>query len=406
MRKTAKRVRHTLIPRLLGIQPKVEVYVSLADPHCFMLIQALMRIEHKYRVGFSFYLVTDSLPGTTVAPDLHRRWALEDANLIAELYGFERVSSLPNSSAIISGQQLWQLTDKSINAIFELYRQAWSDGFNAKYHPSTPVINHIIKNQQRLIQKGHYQSGAMFFDGQWFVGVDRLSCLETHLFNAGLSVDNLDCAFTNNELQFVEPEASWQAPEHPIEIYLSLRSPYSYVGFMKALRLSKHYGVELVIKPVLPLMMKGLHVPHNKQKYVYIDAHREASKADIPFSSFTDPIGKGIVNCYHLYGYAKSQNKAKQYIESVFKAIYVDGIDVADEENIGKICEKLEIDYQAAWLYGETDDWQAWADENFAEMEDQGLWGVPCVKYGDSIYWGQDRLPFIEKAILAEITAQ
>ena len=395
---------HTLIPRWLGVQPKVDVYLSLADPHSYMLIQALIRLQPKYNVVFQFYLVTDSLPGTSVAPELQRRWALKDANLIADVYGFEHVESLPQSSAIINGQQLWQLTDKSMDAIFALFRQTWSNNFDANYHPSTPVINHLIKNQQRLVHMGHYQSASMFFDGQWFLGVDRLCCLEAHLIKTGLNIDDSSCLFNKNQLAFHQLSSKHKPPSHPIEIFLSLRSPYSYVGYMKAIRLSEHYGAELLIKPVLPLMMKGLHVPHNRQKYIYIDAHREATKENIPFSSYTDPIGQGIVNCYHVYGYAKQQNMAKQFIEQVFKAIYVEGIDVADEANIAMICQKLGLDYQAAMLYGETDDWQVWADANFAEMEEHGLWGVPCIKYGDLIYWGQDRLPLIEKAIMDDIS--
>jgi len=44
-----------------------------------------------------------------------------------------------------------------------------------------------------------------------------------------------------------------------------------------------------------------------------------------------------------------------------------------------------------------------WVQENLLELYDNGLWGVPSIKYGDVAVFGQDRIDCIERAIVATI---
>jgi 2-hydroxychromene-2-carboxylate isomerase len=392
------------LPKLRSNQPVVEVYLALNDPHSFMLVQVLPELADRFSVKFDLFLIYENVPGVTIDPKLMRQWALKDANYIATQYSLTHVDKLPNSRALLTGQQLWQLTPKTLANAVDIFQKTWFDQFDDYYDASTPVINFQIKNQQRLIHKGHYLPAAMLFAGNWFIGIDRLAHLERQLNTLKLNKStkankNDDVKFDVNALVF-EPKRKMKSKDE-CQVYISLRSPYSYLGFIKAKRLAQHYHMPLKIRPLVPLMMRGFHLTSNKQKYIIDDATREAQQANIPFSATTCLTEQGIINCYQVFAYAEHQGKAIDYIEAVFEAIYVNNIDLALLVNLKDICRILELDYQQALVYGESHDWQQWSDVNQTALDKIGLWGVPCFSYQDTHCWGQDRLAQIEQAIIS-----
>lgn len=46
--------------------------------------------------------------------------------------------------------------------------------------------------------------------------------------------------------------------------------------------------------------------------------------------------------------------------------------------------------------------WQREVKENEAFLNAHGLWGVPCLRYGELLVWGQDRLWRIEQEVLRD----
>mgnify|MGYP000168018556 FL=1 len=400
-------------PSLFADKPTLEVYLALNDPHSFMLVQVLSDIEQRFKVNLKLFLIYEAVPSVGIAPKLMRNWALEDANYIAQQYGLQSIEKYPSAKALITGQQIWQLSSKTVAQAADIFEQTWFDKFEFYYNASTPLINFQIKNQQRLINKGHYLPATLLFAGDWYLGVDRLIHLEAKLIKLGLSNSHDSSKYkanllTDNLVSHEETEAinrEKQSESNVCEVFISLRSPYSYLGFEKVKALAKKYQTSLIIKPVLPMMMRGLDMPINKARYIYIDAHREARLANIPFQTFNDPIGKGIVNCYEIFNYAESRGKAVEFISAAFEAIYVNNHDVTQQHVIKLICHSIGLDHSAALEYAKQHDWQQWSDVHQSELEQLGFWGVPCFKYQDIFCWGQDRLAQIEHAMKQNIKA-
>ncbi|MBB6543707.1 DsbA family protein [Thalassotalea piscium] len=394
------------MPKRFGYQPVIEVYLALNDPHSYMLIQALAELEQRFTIKFCLFLVYESRVSVSVEPKIWRQWAINDANVIAQQYGFTTINVIPSANALFTGQQLWQMECKDIKSAVNVFHQTWKNNFERYYNVSTPVINFQIKNQQRLYAKGHYSPASLCFLGEWFVGVDRLSHIETKLAALGFSKNIAsNRRYNANMLIFKQGENQQRKTNSPpIEMFLSLRSPYSFIGFYKIKKLCEYYQVPLVLKPILPLVMRNVPVPKRKKKYIYTDAHREAVDGGIPYCSFVDPIGQGVIKCFQLFAYAQAQGKSLAFIQAVFDAIYINNIDVAITNNLINLCKAIELDYQAALEYGLANDWQQWSDENQMALDKLGFWGVPCFRYGDVAYWGQDRLAEIEKAVIAHFT--
>jgi 2-hydroxychromene-2-carboxylate isomerase len=401
-----------MVGRFLGKKAQAEVYLSLNDPHSFMLVQMLSRLAKNYQIDFKVLFIWGTLPGVTINPKLYRQWAIKDANLIAQQYQLVKITEKPSLALLATGQQTWQLLVNNIENAEQVFINTWGNQYTEHFQTSTPTINHQVKNQMRLQAKGHYAPANIFFAGVWFVGVDRLYHFENMLQKFDL-MDNVSTGLTSN----IQPEArdissiisnevtdikttnTTTAKSEPLVIYISLRSPYSYLGFVQAISLAERNQIELVIKPILPLLMRGASIPIVKQKYIYLDAIREAKKLGIEFNGFVDPLGSGVINAYRLFSWAQQQGKATEYILACFRAIYVDGIDLSNAKNIDDLMKNLALDIEAANAYQQEHDWQQWVDTNQIDLTKLDLWGAPCFSYGECCYWGQDRIPLLEEEI-------
>ncbi len=406
-------LRYFLIGRLFGQNAQAEVYLALNDPHSFMLVQMLARLEEKYALKLKVFFIWGALPGVTIAPELYSKWAIQDANLIAKQHQLVKIDKVPSLMLLSTGQQEWQLLVNNINNAEQVFLRTWGDTFSEHYLASTPTITHQVKNQARLEEKGHYAAATIYFAGDWFAGVDRLFHFEKRLQQLGLitsvSMELSAGAKAAKELAStdfsdftIQPKINVE--QQQLEIFLSLRSPYSYLGFVQAMALAERYQLKLVIKPVLPLLMRGASIPIAKQKYIYLDALREAKKLNIEFNGFVDPIGAGVINAYGMFAWAEQQGKAKEYILACFRAIYVDNIDLSESKNIENIVDVLALDYQQATAYQTEHHWQQWADNNQVELTKLAFWGVPCFKLANSSYWGQDRIQFLEEEIRSNLS--
>ena len=194
------------------------------------------------------FFITGPLPGITIAPKLYRPWAIADANLIAQQYQLVKIRQAPSVALLNTGRQAWLLLTNNIENAEQVFLKTWQDQFSEHFQTSTPVINHQVKNQMRLQAKGHYLPGSILFAGDWFVGVDRLYHFEKLLLKFGL-VDKVSVALAANGQHdtAVVPVSLANNPRKiktamptpkkpaPMVIYLSLRSPYSYLGLVQYL---------------------------------------------------------------------------------------------------------------------------------------------------------------------------
>jgi 2-hydroxychromene-2-carboxylate isomerase len=399
------KLRYFTVPNWFRKTPIAEVYLALNDPHSFMLIQVLPELEQRFNIQFKLFLVYESVPGVTIDPKLMRSWAIKDANFIADQYQLKKIIEQPTEESLFTGQQMWQLRPKTLENAWQLFQQTWFNEFDDYYHASTPVINYQIKNLMRLVKQGHYLPASIFIAGQWFVGIDRLEHLEKRLSAFGLLVGKAGSVYQKNQLTFSEltekKHLVKKTKENVIEAFVSLRSPYSYIGLLQAEKLSQHYGIPLKVKLLLPLVMRGLTITANKQRYVVFDASREAKKLNIPFTGIADPLEQGIINVFQVFSYAEQQGKGLALIKSAFNAIYVDGLDLAQNMVIKSLCQQHGLNYGDALAYNSEHDWQQWSDCNQSTIDGLGLWGAPCFRFQNVACWGQDRLVQIEQAIVA-----
>ncbi|WP_297507936.1 DsbA family protein [uncultured Caulobacter sp.] len=399
--------------RLRGERPTVRYFHQADDPYSHLAAQVLPRLRDRYAVDVEIFLVPP--PADSAAPDRERlrAYGLGDAARLAKArgLGFPAGAKLPDASAVrqlqavladalqrdrfadiasAAGAALWSGDDKS------LARMAAA---TSAQDPALPD-RLLSAGEARREQLGHYLGGMFHFEGEWFWGVDRLGWLESRLAARGLDreagVPPLAPAFEPSLIP------SHEGPGPTIEAWFSFRSPYSWLFMPRIRELARAHRARLELRPILPMVMRGLAVPRIKTFYITLDCKREAERLGLPFGRIVDPVGAGAERALAVLHHAIDLGLGEAFAESGLKAAFADGIALAEDEGL----------YEAARRAGLTDDqttaaladesWRDRAETNRAALLDAGLWGAPTVRVsGYEAHWGQDRLWMLEEDIRA-----
>ena len=162
-----------------------------------------------------------------------------------------------------------------------------------------------------------------------------------------------------------------------LEFYPSLRSPYTYIAMERVYALARRYPVELVLRPVLPMVMRGLPVPRTKQLYIALDTKREAEDAGLAFGRVCDPVGRPVERAFSLYPWARERGRAAELLLSFARAAFAEGIDTGSDAGLRFVVERAGLDWDEARERLATDAWRDELEANREALFALGLWGVP-----------------------------
>ena len=232
--------------------------------------------------------------------------------------------------------------------------------------------------------------------------MDRLHDLEQRLHQAGLAVSATSGPplVPVRPLQLV-PVRAGAAPPPVIHFYCSLRSPYTYLAAAQVRRLAEHYGAELRLRFVLPMVMRGLPVPLAKRLYILHDNKREANRLGLPFGRVVDPVGEPTERGLALLHRAMALGRGPALAESFLQGVFADGIDADSNAGLALIATRAGLSAADVAAALADDSWRAVAEANRADLFARGLWGVPSFRVDEQpALWGQDRLWMLEQDLL------
>jgi 2-hydroxychromene-2-carboxylate isomerase len=400
------RRRRARVTRALGrTAPTVHYFHQVADPFSHLAVQKLDALLSRYDIALNCHLV----PVTTAefAGDAARfaSWQQRDARDIAPFYDVDLPGdSLPDIAHVREVEKLLagQNTAAGFAAVAcDAGRQMWQ-GRKPEVVDIQPVsdtqadaaLQQGVQLRDRL---GHYYGAMFWFDGEWYWGVDRLCHLERRLVEEGYSrlPDEPLCVPRPTPPQPTTSDHS----SITLEYFPSLRSPYTAISFRRTIQMVDRLNVNLVLKPVMPMMMRGVPAPARKGMYIMMDTAREARFYGDRFGRIVDPFGEPVRTAFSLYPWAAEQNHGRDYLQSYLDAAFADGIDVTSRAGMKHVVERTGLNWtEAIGVLDHPGDWEQIVDANVAEMLDEGLWGVPSFRVsggtGEAPFscWGQDRL--------------
>jgi len=380
----------------------VTYYHQVDDPYSHLVAQVLPALTEAYDIDLQLRLAPP--PADEMAPDRGRleAYARRDAAELARYYpvDFPARPAAPEPGAIARGQAvlaaamdagrfveaapevgdaLWRGEDAALDRAAQRFGETDAETARAR----------VAEGGREREQRGHYLGAMLYHDGVWHWGLDRLGYLEHGLRRHGLGRGS-DPALSlrpSGERPVLDAE-----PPVTLDFYFSFRSPYSYLAVRRMPELLADHPVRLDIKPVLPMIMRGMPVPEAKRNYIMMDTLREAQRHEIPFGHFADPAGAGVERAMAIFDYAREQDRALAYLQSVATGIFAEAVDTATDDGLSALVERAGLDWSEARRYLGGDDWRDWAERNQQDLFDLDLWGVPSFHVGGYAAWGQDRL--------------
>lgn len=393
--------------RLLGRPHLVSVFLQLDDPYSYLLAYYLPTLAEQFDIELRLYLSEARGDKYQPVPEMLAEYAITDCERLAMELGIpfldkgtsppveHRLSMLDAIAACRGNENFDEELLQALNVF-------WRGDAEAAARRNTGaemkgMADSVIAESQTLQQHfGHYNSGTLHYEGEWYWGVDRLHYLLDRLAALGAIRDKSPSRLLASIRQAMQvslpvapPAAARNLPT--LELFHSFRSPYSYLALRRIFEVADAYGLELQLRPVLPMVMRGMQVPKAKLLYIVMDAAREAHRLGIGFGKIIDPAGRGAERCLAVFRYAESEKRGRDFLLNAGEAIWDQGIDVATDAGMRKVAAGTGLFWPDVKAAMEDDGWQRFAEKNRESMMASGSWGVPTIRMGDFVVWGQDR---------------
>jgi 2-hydroxychromene-2-carboxylate isomerase len=379
---------------------RLDLYFDIADPWSHIAAQIARRLVDAYGVELGVTVITPPASDVDPAPLLRTKHAVRDAQYLADYWNIDFPGKREADPTMLREVGTALVKDRpaadQLTAALELTTAMWSGDKKqlavmlGKWGTESsmrvpPVLN---ANYEALRKAGHYQGAMLAYGGEWYWGLDRLHYLEEVLaHDTGKPVATVVTQRADRE-----PIALSEKPLS-CEMWFSFRSPYSYLALEQIEQVLGN--VPLVLRPVQPMVTRGLQLPSVKRMYIVRDAKREADRLGIPFGEICDPLGTGVDNCIAIAHWANQQGKLFPFAKSAMRGIWAEARDMSEYVDLRYVVERAGLPWTEAKAALGREEAVKWANANVADLAVIGLWGVPSFRCGDFIAWGQDRLPLL-----------
>jgi len=371
------------------------------DPYCQLMVQVLPDFLARFNVKLRPKVV-ERLPANMYPdPERYEAYSILDATRLARLYGlgFPNTAMVPDRLAVgMANRFLASIEDDQnfLSVAEEVGAALWRHDLGdirSLCGMADIGDDKLAENEKLLRALGHYASGTVSYGGEFYPGLDRLDHLERRLNRLGVGDDEVHFELTRlwrYRLETMEKSVAGKT----VELFFSVRSPYSYLGLTLASELAVRSGIRLKLRPVMPMLMRGMKVPPSKSRYILMDATREARLEGIAFGAIVDPLGLATRRAMALGFALAEEGKELAFFKAFTRGVWAEGVDGASDKGLAKILARAGLEKD--WL-AEADatpglDWEAKAEKNRQDMLMAGSWGVPTFRIGATTLWGQDRL--------------
>tara|TARA_B100001029_G_scaffold178104_1_gene184080 strand:+ start:2255 stop:2842 length:588 start_codon:yes stop_codon:yes gene_type:complete len=185
----------------------------------------------------------------------------------------------------------------------------------------------------------------------------------------------------------------------PIEFYFDFISPYSFISYKKIRQIIKKENIKFRLRPIL---LGGLHNLHNikapafipaKAKFMIRDCKMiaEKNKINFKFNSYFPIKTLGLMRGVLI---AEEDNIQNFYIDKIYEAIWVDGLNMNDQNIIDKVLKNMDINPKTFFLRTSNQNIKNLLKKKTEEAYQKGIFGAPTFYVNNKLFWGQDRLEY------------
>ena len=194
-----------------------------------------------------------------------------------------------------------------------------------------------------------------------------------------------------------------------IDYYHFLVSPWTYLAIERFNRLRDDYAVTVNYKPIDVAstfeLMGGVPLPKRhpaRQQWRLQELERWASWLGVPINLKPAyfPADQTLAACMvYAAGGADGEAAAGRLSDACLRACWAEQRDIADADTLRALADDCGLDGTALIEQAQQADMRTRYLDTTAEAHQCGVFGSPSYVLDGELFWGQDRLDFLERAL-------
>ena len=193
-----------------------------------------------------------------------------------------------------------------------------------------------------------------------------------------------------------------------LEFYYDYGSPYSYLADTQVEAVAKRAGASLARKPML---LGGVFKATGNASPMTVELKSQWSAFDLPMwarhygVAFNRNPHFPVNTLALMRGAAAAQIDGvfERYHPALYKAMWVDGRNLNDMKEVAAVLTEAGLDAQKFGNRIQDQDVKDRLKSTTDEAVSRGVFGAPTMFVDDMMFFGNDRLPFVEKALNGEL---
>jgi carboxymethylenebutenolidase len=192
-----------------------------------------------------------------------------------------------------------------------------------------------------------------------------------------------------------------------VTVFYALQSPWTYLGWQRFRDLAAETGAEVSYRPIkmapvfaasggLPLAKR----PKQRQAYRLMELERWRRHLGVPLNLHPRhfPVDEAQAAAM-VVALGRQGGDVGRLSQAMMTAVWAEEKDIADRATLLAIAAGQGLDGAALLAAAHEPAVQADYDANTEAALAAGVFGVPTFQIGEELFWGQDRLDFVARAL-------
>lgn len=193
-----------------------------------------------------------------------------------------------------------------------------------------------------------------------------------------------------------------------IDYYLSPMSPWTYLGHARLADIARRHGATINVKPVdfgsIFPVSGGLPLPKRapqRQAYRLVELKRWRDHLGVPLTIEPKhfPFDSNLAARLVIAADTRGAGAAMRLAGAILTACWAGERNMGDEAELFKVVAEQGLEPRWLIAAAKSDEGQARYEELTREAIALQVFGAPTYVYGGELFWGQDRLEFLERAL-------
>ena len=191
-----------------------------------------------------------------------------------------------------------------------------------------------------------------------------------------------------------------------VDFYFDVGSPAAYLAYTQLPAMCAKAGATLNWCPMLlggVFQATGNHSPATipaKGAYMFGDLNRFAARYGVPFAHNPHFPVNTLMLMRAITGLKmRDDPRFLGFVDAIFKAIWVDQKNMNDLAVVGQVLHNAGFDGAAMMALVSQQEVKDRLKTLTERAVQRGIFGAPTMFVGEQMFWGQDRLDFVQQAL-------